>query len=123
MLSVVRLFINPPLLGPKSVDGVHNLELTTTLVNTGDETLKLLNDPRGALHKLPTNTFSIAREDTGATPAFSGAKAKYVPEVAAKIGQGDAFTVLAPGASVEITHNRTHIHSFTTAFTDGVMFP
>ena len=84
--------------------------MTTTLVNTGDETLKLLNDPRGALNTLPTNTFLVIHEDTGASPAFSGVKAKYVPENAAKVGQGDAFTVLAPGASVAITHDRAQFH-------------
>ena len=33
---------------PERIYGVANLKLTTTLINTGDETLKLLNDPRRA---------------------------------------------------------------------------
>lgn len=101
--------------GPGSVNGVDSLKLTTTLVNTGDETLKLLNDPRGALHTLPTNTFSIVNEDTGASPAFSGAKAKYVPAAAAKVGKDDAFTILAPGASIDITHNLGAAYNFTAS--------
>lgn len=86
---------------------MHNLDLKTTLTNTGDETLKLLNDPRGALNKLSTDSFSVVNEATGASPSFLGFKVKYVPEVAAKNGQEDAFTILTPGASVEISHNRT----------------
>jgi hypothetical protein len=56
------------------VNGLSNLHLTTTLTNTGDETLKILNDPRTVLKKMPTNTFSIVHEGSGARPLFSGAK-------------------------------------------------
>lgn len=65
----------PRYAGPERIDGVANLKLTTTLVNTGDETLKLLNDPRGALNRIPTNTFEIINTDTGASPKFAGVKA------------------------------------------------
>ena len=91
--------------GANKVDGLHNLKITTTVTNTGDETLKLLNDPRGVLNKLPTDAFLIEHV-TGAVPDFTGAKAKYVPTVAAKIGKEDAFTVLAPGQSTSIEHDR-----------------
>ena len=37
--------------GASEVNGVDNLKIVTTLENTGDETLKLLNDPRGPLSK------------------------------------------------------------------------
>lgn len=91
--------------GPSSVSSVENLKLTTTLTNTGDETLKILNDPRGPLNKLPTDTFAISA-GSGATPSFTGIKLKYVPSTAVKLG---AFTVLAPGESVAVDHDRAFI--------------
>ena len=91
--------------GPEAVDDVQNLRVATTLTNTGDETLKLLNDPRGALHTLPANTFDITT-DSGESPSFIGAKVKYVPSKAAKSTNARSFTVLAPGESVTIEHDR-----------------
>lgn len=92
------------LLGPSSVTGVENLKITATITNTGSELVKVLNDPRGLLSKRPANKFAIANAK-GARPSFTGVKVKYSPEYAAKDG---AFTVLAPGASVSITHDRTY---------------
>ena len=92
--------------GPSSVSSVASLKLTTTLTNTGDETLKILNDPRGPLNKLPTDTFAIST-GSGATPSFTGMKLKYVPSTAAELG---AFTVLAPGESVAVDHDRAFIY-------------
>jgi len=89
------------ILGPTSVDGVNNLKLTTTIKNTGDLTLKVLNEPRGALNKLPTNTFSL-ESASGSTPDFTGIKVKYVPEVAAA---AKAYTVISPGQTVTIQHD------------------
>jgi peptidyl-Lys metalloendopeptidase len=82
------------------------LKVSATLSNTGDENIKLLNDPRTLLSTLPTNAFGIVHEDSGASPSFVGAAVKYVPEVAVKIGGAGAFTTLAPGASVTIVHDR-----------------
>ena len=62
------------LAGAEKVNGIDNLKITATLVNTGDETLTLLNDPRGPLSKMPTETFLIEHEASGATPAFTGVK-------------------------------------------------
>lgn len=60
--------------GPSSeVNGVDALNVVTTVTNTGDETIKLLNDPRGILSKLPTQAFSITNA-VGSSPAFTGAK-------------------------------------------------
>ena len=59
------------------VDGLENLRVTTTITNTGDETLKLLNDPRGTLSPFPENTFSIT-DATGSRPSFNGAKVDRV---------------------------------------------
>ena len=64
--------------GADKVDGVDNLKVVATLVNTGDETLKLLNDPRGPLSKLPTATFLVSHDESGVAPAFTGAKVCFV---------------------------------------------
>lgn len=55
------------------IDGLENLKVTTTVTNTGDETVKLLNDPRSVLHSFPENSFYITNS-TGIRPPFSGAK-------------------------------------------------
>jgi peptidyl-Lys metalloendopeptidase len=93
--------------GPDVVHGVENLRLVTELINTGDKTLKLLNDPRTILRKLPTNTFDIVREDSNVSPLFAGAKVKYTHEGAVTYGQEGAFTILAPGQSFRLTHDCT----------------
>jgi len=84
------------------VDSVEDLKLVATLTNNGAETVQILNDPRGALSKMPTDTFAIS-DASGSTPSFSGIKVKYVPEHAAKLG---AYTTLKAGESVEIEHHR-----------------
>ncbi|KAI0766464.1 peptidyl-Lys metalloendopeptidase [Trametes elegans] len=98
--------------GPEAVDGVDNLKVTTTLTNTGDETLKLLNDPRGPLHTLPANSFAITT-DSGDSPSFIGVKAKYVPAQAAKSASDKVFTILEPGQSVAIDHDLSAAYNFT----------
>ena len=64
------------------VDGLENLKVTATVINTGDETLKLLNDPRGVLNSFPENSFAITNA-VGSRPLFNGAKvgqrAYYLP--------------------------------------------
>jgi peptidyl-Lys metalloendopeptidase len=93
------------IIGADKVDGVSNLKVSATLINTGDESVKLLNDPRTVLNKAPTNSFAISNT-AGASPVFQGMKVKYLPETAARIGGENAFTVLAPGESVTIEHDR-----------------
>ena len=58
------------------VDGLENLKVTTTVINTGDETLELLNDPRGVLNSFPENSFSIT-SSVGSRPFFNGAKVNH----------------------------------------------
>jgi len=48
-----------------NVDGLENLKVTTTIINTGDETLKPLNDPRGVLDPFPENSSSASRGKSG----------------------------------------------------------
>ncbi|KAF8600383.1 peptidyl-Lys metalloendopeptidase [Ceratobasidium sp. AG-I] len=117
LLSAIAVSAAPGLVldvaGPTSVVDVNSLSIKATLKNTGDETLKLLNDPRTVLSKAKTNTFNIA--SASGSPKFTGIKAKYVPSKAAAIGNEAIFTVLAPGQSVEITHNLAGVYNFTSA--------
>ncbi|KAI1782550.1 peptidyl-Lys metalloendopeptidase [Ganoderma leucocontextum] len=85
--------------GPDAVDGVENMKVITTLTNTGDETLKLLNDPNSVLHTLPANTFTITTDD-GASPSFTGVMASTTDPAAS--------TVLAPGATAYNFTNTGH---------------
>ncbi|CAE6463617.1 unnamed protein product [Rhizoctonia solani] len=96
---------------PSSVVDVDGLTVTATLKNTGDVTLKLLNDPRSVLSKVNTNTFSIS--STSGTPKFTGLRVKYVPSQAARSSEGSAFTTLAPGQTVEINHDLAGTYNFT----------
>ena len=59
-----------------NVDGLENLKVTTTIVNTGDETLKLLNNPRGVLSPFPENTFIIINP-VGSRPLFTGPEVNH----------------------------------------------
>ena len=63
--------------GPSRVDGVHNLKVLATVVNTGDEPLRLLNDPNGPLSKIPTDTFSLVHK-SGLSPDFIGVKVRFI---------------------------------------------
>ncbi|KAJ8091723.1 hypothetical protein PM082_020958 [Marasmius tenuissimus] len=99
--------------GPSDVvNGVQNLKVTAILTNTGNETLKLLNDPRGPLSKMSTNTFSIL-SSSGHTPDFTGVRLKYVPSKIIEMGDESLFTVLEPGKSVSIDHDLSSAYNFT----------
>jgi len=112
------------------VDGLENLKVTTTITNTGDETLKLLNDPRGVLDSFPENSFTIT-DASGSRPLFTGAKVnppftyltnprtyalcfhfqvKYSPTYAIGLDDPSVFTVLDPGASKDVSHDRKSDH-------------
>ena len=88
--------------GPDAVDSVEHLKIVATVTNTGDETLKVLNDPRGPLNKSPTDTFVIT-DAKGSQPSFTGIKVKYVPKTAVTL---EAYRILAPGESVVVEHDR-----------------
>ena len=99
-LSKICMFIYSP--GSQAVDSVEDLKIVATITNTGDETLKVLNDPRGPLNNLPTDTFVIT-DAKGSQPLFTGIKLKYVLKTAAAL---EAYTTLVPGESVAVEHNR-----------------
>ena len=58
------------------INGLENLKVTTTITNSGDETLKLLNDPRGVLNSFPENSFTIT-DTSGSSPSFVGARVNH----------------------------------------------
>ncbi|KAF8646489.1 hypothetical protein AX16_007191 [Volvariella volvacea WC 439] len=96
--------------GSSSFVDVDNLKVVATITNTGDETLKILNDPYSPLSTLPTETFTVT-DASGAAPEFIGVKAKFVPSVAAEI-EG-AYTILAPGESVSVEHDLSQAYNLT----------
>ncbi|KAK7438480.1 hypothetical protein VKT23_018095 [Stygiomarasmius scandens] len=98
--------------GTELADGVDNLKVTAKLTNTGDETLRVLNDPRSVLSSHPTNTFSISDAD-GASPSFNGMRVKYSPNSAARTNGTHTFTTLTPGESVEVEHDLSYAYNFT----------
>ncbi|GLB42303.1 putative to MEROPS metallopeptidase family M35 [Lyophyllum shimeji] len=97
--------------GPEAVTGVDNLKVKTTITNTGDEILKILNEPHSPLSKLPAKTFKVT-DANGAAPAFTGIKVKYSPAAAIAAGK-DAITTLAPGQSVEVEHDLSEAYNFS----------
>ena len=59
-----------------NVDRLGNLKVTTTVVNTGGVSLKLLNDPRGVLDPFPEDSFTITNP-SGSRPSFIGARVNH----------------------------------------------
>ncbi|KAG6887842.1 hypothetical protein C0992_010491 [Termitomyces sp. T32_za158] len=96
--------------GEPAVVGIDQLVVKTTVTNTGDEIMTLLNHPESPLNRLPADTFTITNA-TGGTATFTGIKAKYVPATAIAAGE-DAVTVLAPGQSVEVEHDLSEAYAF-----------
>lgn len=90
------------------------LKVIATLTNTGNETLQLLNDPRGILSTIPTNTFRISSAN-GGDPTFNGLRLKYVPRYVIGKGEADSFTVLKPGESTKVPHDLFDAYDFTAA--------
>ena len=88
-------------LGPSNVGGVDNFKVEATITNTGNETVKLLDDPRTLASATPVDKFSIVHAN-GGNPSFSGVFVKYSPEIAAKEGE---YKVIAPGGSIKVVHN------------------
>ncbi|KAJ7664774.1 peptidyl-Lys metalloendopeptidase [Mycena rosella] len=118
VLAAVAVCADPglslSLSGPSSVSSVSALQIVAKLVNTGSVELKLLKDPRTVLHTFETDTFSIT-DAAGNAPTFKGALVKYVPETVVARNAESSFTVLAPGASIEITHDLSKAYNFTTS--------
>ncbi|KAF8726177.1 hypothetical protein AX14_008000 [Amanita brunnescens Koide BX004] len=62
--------------GPETTR-VEDLILTTTITNTGSETLRLVNEPTGVLYsRLPTEQFYVTHS-TRTVPQFKGVRVKF----------------------------------------------
>ncbi|KDQ08524.1 hypothetical protein BOTBODRAFT_138789 [Botryobasidium botryosum FD-172 SS1] len=95
------------------VNGVNNLHVTTTIYNTCDETLKLLNDPRSILTPdWETDIFRIVKTGSGVGPDFRGVAAKWSPTLAV---ESNFVTVIPPGQSIELVHDLSRRYDFTKA--------
>ena len=73
-----------------AVDAVENFKVVATLTNTGDEKLRLLNDPHGILHPLPANVIIITAND-GSSPNFTGVRVKYSLDDVARMSAPSVF--------------------------------
>lgn len=69
------------------------------ITNTGDEVLKIWNDPHSPLFSFATNTFVVTNPD-GEQPRFIGIQ--VWPKVIARAGNNSSFAVLAPGESFHV---------------------
>lgn len=92
------------------VADASRVPISATVTNTGDETLKLLNNPKSVLSPAPADTFTISHS-SGASPRFRGLAAKYVAKAHKK-----AIT-LEPGESVTVTHILADAYDFSTSGT------
>ncbi|KAK0211138.1 peptidyl-Lys metalloendopeptidase [Desarmillaria ectypa] len=98
--------------GTDSVVDIENLYVSATLTNTGDTTVKILNDPSSILSPtFSTNTFDI--NSASGSPSFVGMKVKYNPFSVIKRNREQSFTVLSPGESVTVDHALANAYNFT----------
>ncbi|CAE6469257.1 unnamed protein product [Rhizoctonia solani] len=109
--DVKSLFVS--LTAPSSTSSVDGLAIITTVKNTGNQALKLVNDPRTVLSTAQTKTFIITKDDD--KPEFTGMIAKYSPQHALKNNVPEHFTILAPGESCQRTHSLSGVYNFTRA--------
>ena len=90
------------------VNAMEHLKVVATITNTGNETLKVLNDSRAPLNRVPTNTFVI-NDLKGVQLLFMGINLKFVPDTMANVG---AYTTLTPDKSVAIERDcRCHLRT------------
>ncbi|CAE6492946.1 unnamed protein product [Rhizoctonia solani] len=92
---------------PESVATVDGLYVTTTLTNTGNHTVKLINAPETTLFDLPTDTFKITSEH--GSPEFVGVMVKFSFKAAIA---GGGFITLAPGGTYTSTHQLAKAYNF-----------
>ncbi|PFH48679.1 hypothetical protein AMATHDRAFT_64907 [Amanita thiersii Skay4041] len=97
--------------GPDAAQKATDMKFVTTITNTGDEAVDLLNDPGSVLFDLPTNKFRVTG-DSGAVPGFTGVVVKYAYQDA--IDSGDVTTI-APGQTVTLNHDLSEAYNFASS--------
>ena len=60
-----------------NVDRLESLKVSTTIINTGDETLRPLNDPHGDLNSFPGDSVTIT-DTSGSRPSLNDAKVNHL---------------------------------------------
>ncbi|KAJ8075685.1 hypothetical protein AAF712_012735 [Marasmius tenuissimus] len=80
---------------PAGSSDFTGLEVVTTIINTGDETFKLLNHPMSVLSKWTTDSFEV-NSANGAALDSIGLHVRYDPGFDIKSNDEIKFTVLAP---------------------------
>ncbi|TFK72454.1 zincin [Pluteus cervinus] len=97
--------------GPVAVDDIADLKVTTTIRNTGDESLTLIVDPRGPISTFLADTFIITNAN-GISPSFTGYMIKFSPEDA--VENGGTIT-LAPGEFKAVEHDLSEAYNFVAS--------
>ncbi|KAF4621983.1 hypothetical protein D9613_009069 [Agrocybe pediades] len=93
------------------VEAAPSLLLKRAGPNTGNETLTLLNHPHTVLSGLPSNNFAFSHK-SGARPSFKGALVKYRARAS---DNENAYTVLAPGQTINFEHNLGQTYNLTNS--------
>ncbi|CAE6424141.1 unnamed protein product [Rhizoctonia solani] len=104
------------------VNDPDDLTVASTVINTGNTTLKLLNDPNGPLSTWKTHTFEFyevpaggsRKRATGSTAGVNAVRVKYNPDVAASLSNPSAYTVLQPGENKTVVHDLSGMYNFQT---------
>lgn len=106
---------------PKNVTNVDSFNVLTTITNTGDEILRLINNPATPLFSLAaplaslvTNPF-IVMDSNGGQPNFT-IEARHLPrDIACGSDKRFLFTLLAPGEVVDVLHQVGDHYNLTTS--------
>ncbi|EUC57017.1 peptidyl-lys metalloendopeptidase [Rhizoctonia solani AG-3 Rhs1AP] len=104
------------------VNDPDDLTVASTIINTGNTTLKLLNDPNGPLSTWKTHTFEFyevpaggsRKRATGSIAGVNAIRVKYNPDVAASLSNPSAYTVLNPGENKTVVHDLSGMYNFQT---------
>ncbi|KAG9104336.1 hypothetical protein FRC06_003381, partial [Ceratobasidium sp. 370] len=103
-----------------------DLTVSACLLNTGNKTLKILNDPNGPLSTWKTHSFdfyevpspgssSLKARSGGSVADVNAVRVKYNPAYAASLEDPNAYTVLQPGENKTVLHDLSGMYSFHTA--------
>ena len=116
--------------GDKQVTNVDNFKVITTIKNTGDDTLNVLNSPNSVLAPdWATNVFNVEGDKSSAL--FNGIAVRPIPlllrlhgltyrQIQVKYSPGigaeqKLYTTLVPGQSVNFTHALSVSYDFATS--------
>ncbi|KAF8628126.1 hypothetical protein AX15_004080 [Amanita polypyramis BW_CC] len=110
--------------GPPTIGRLADLQLTTTITNTSESPITLVNDPSSVLTSAhATERYRVIHSSSGDRPTFTGTRIKFSPKLAATLKD---VTVLQPGESVSslisTTHDLSRNHDFASSGTGKYTF-